>query len=67
MIYINRQESAKGWLLDLGAPWQRLDDVLAAVYEGEMSPRDAALRLGLEPTHGCAAYTVEDAIFEAAE
>lgn len=67
MRYINRQASAKGWLLDLGAPWHALDEVLAAVYDGAISPRDAAVRLGLEPTHGCASYTVEDAIFDAAE
>ena len=64
--YIDRQEAARSWLLDLGANQCILDDVLGDVYEGELSPRDAAMRLGLGPTNGCAAYTVEDAIFEAA-
>lgn len=65
-LLVPHHESAKNWLIDIGANVETMQEVLDAVYEGEMSPREAAFHLGLEPTHGCALYTVEDAISEAA-
>lgn len=65
LVYIDRRETARAYLMSLGADESILDAVLSDVFEGELSPSDAANKLGLiEPT-GCSIYTVSDAIQDA--
>ncbi len=66
MIYINRRESARDYLLGLGADEDRLEDVLSSVFEGELSPADAADKLGIAESNVCSVWTVCDAIQDAA-
>jgi len=66
LVYIDRRESAREYLLDLGADECVLDEILSAVFEGEMSPVDAATKLGVAEHNACSAWTVCDAIQDAA-